>query len=277
MYAYVARRLLLIPALAYLLVVYALPVAHLLALSVWSAGPTVRPFAEIAGRPDFLRILATTLEIAMVMTVIAVILGYPVAYYLTQLSGRQLAVAMIFVLFPLLTSVLVRTFAWIALLGRVGVFNEMLMHIGVIAAPLPLLFNRTGVYIGLVHVQMPLAILAIYGVMRGIDRGLLRAAEALGASPIRVFWRVFLPLSLPGVSAGALLVFVGGVGAYATPLLLGGLRDMMLANAIGDQIENTLNWPLGAALSVVLLAMTVALLTVYFRLIGADRVWANRA
>jgi putative spermidine/putrescine transport system permease protein len=271
------RRWLLAPVFGYLLVFYLLPVARLLALSVWSSdGLTLRVFAEIFRRPEYLVILARTVEIAIITTLCALALAYPVAYYLSRLAGRALVVAIILVLLPFWTSILVRTFAWMALLGRVGFVNQLLIRLGLVEQPLALLFNRTGVYVGLVHVLLPFAILPIYSVMRGIDRRLLLAAESLGASPTKAFWRVFFPLSLPGVTSGALLVFIAAVGAFVTPALLGGVEDIMIAQLIAEQIERALDWPLGAALSVLLLIVTMVSLVGYFRLVGTDRMWAER-
>src|SRR5205807_5989285 len=163
---------------------------------------------------------------------------------------------MVLVLLPFWTSVLVRTFAWIVVLGRVGIINQTLILLGVLAKPLALVFNTVGVYIGLVHVLLPLMILPLYSVMRGIDSRLLLAADSLGASPRQTFLRVFLPLSLPGVTAACLLVFIGAAGAYITPALLGGAQDLMVAQLIYDQVNMALNWPLAAALTVVLLTAT---------------------
>ena len=163
----------------------------------------------------------------------------------------------IFVLLPLWTSVLVRTYAWMVLLGRNGVFNRWLIDIGVIADPLPLLNNFTGVLIGMVHVLLPYMVLPIYGAVRRLDPALVAAAEGLGASSWRIFWRVYLPLTLPGIFAGATIVFVLSLGFFITPALLGGGKVMMLAVLIEQQIHQTLNWPFAAALSAVLLALTL--------------------
>jgi ABC-type spermidine/putrescine transport system permease subunit I len=248
----------------------------MLALSVWADGFTSRPFTEILQRREYLIVLITTMRTALGVTLVTLLVAYPVAFYLLRLRGRALAVAMIFVLLPFWTSILVRTFAWMALLGRVGAINRLLLRLHLIEQPVAMLFNRTGVYIGLVHVLMPFAILPLYGVMRGIDRRLMLAAESLGASPARAFWRIFFPLSLPGVTAGALLVFIAAAGAFVTPALLGGPRDIMIAQLIAEQIERALDWPLGAALSLLLLGMTVVSLVAYFRLVGRDRMWADR-
>jgi ABC-type spermidine/putrescine transport system permease subunit I len=161
------------------------------------------------------------------------------------------------VLLPLWTSVLVRTYAWMVLLGRNGVFNRWLIDIGLITDPLPLLNNFAGVLIGMVHVLLPYMVLPIYGAVRRLDPALVAAAQGLGASNWRIFWRVYLPLTLPGIFAGATIVFVLSLGFFITPALLGGGKVMMLAVLIEQQIHQTLNWPFAAALSAVLLALTL--------------------
>ena len=264
------RRLLLLPVCVYLAVFYVIPIGSFLALSISGPnGPTMAVFAQIGDRPDVARSIVTSLKTALVTTVLALALSYPLAHYLTTLSGRSLGFAVSLVVLSLLTSILVRTYAWIALLGRVGVINSVLLETQLTQSPLDLIFNTTGVYIGLVHVLLPFSVLPIYSVMRGVDRNLLRAAESLGASPMGVFVRVYFPLTLPGVTSGALLVFIAAVGAYVTPVLLGGPRDLMIANLIGNEVELTLNWPLAAALSIIMLGVTLGVLVAYF--------WLNRS
>jgi ABC-type spermidine/putrescine transport system permease subunit I len=255
---------LLLPAILFFALFYLLPVGRLLTLSVWANGPTLAPFAEIFHRPEFVIILYNTLHVAIGATLLALLLGYPVAYYLSRSSGSVAALGMLFVAFPLLTSVLVRSYAWTALLGRTGMLNVALMHVGLIRAPLPLIFNRLGVYIGTVHAFLPLGIIPLYTAMRRIDRNLLKAAESLGASRLQTFLKIYFPLTLPGIAAGGLMVFIASASTFVTPVLLGGPKDLMIANLIGDQIEQTLNWPLGAALSVILLLVSVAGVTLYF-------------
>ena len=257
---------LLAPILIYFAAFFVLPVARLLVLSVWDNGPTVAPFVEITAHSEYLGVLARTAQLSIGVTLLTLLLGYPVAVYMTRLSGWALALGMFLVVFPLLTSVLVRSFAWIALLGRQGVVNQALIAMGIIEQPLKILFNQLGVYIGMVHVMLPIAVMTMYGVIKGIDARLLKAAEILGAPPFRVFLHVFLPLSAPGVAAAGLLVFIASASAYTTPVLLGGPRDTMLAALIGDQIQETLNWHLGAALSVVLLVTSIVAFTYYFRI-----------
>ena len=169
-------------------------------------------------------------------------------------------------LLPLWTSVLVRTYAWMVLLGRNGVFNRWLIEAGVISDPLPLLHNFNGVLIGMVHVLLPYMVLPIYGAVRRLDPALVAAAEGLGASNWRIFWRIYLPLTLPGIFAGAVIVFVLSLGFYITPALLGGGKVMMVAVMIEQEVRQTLNWPFAAALSAVLLALTLGVYTVAQRL-----------
>jgi ABC-type spermidine/putrescine transport system permease subunit I len=156
------------------------------------------------------------------------------------------------------TSVLVRTYAWMVLLGRNGVFNRWLIDAGIIADPLPLLHNFTGVLIGMVHVLLPYMVLPIYGAVRRLDPAVVAAAEGLGASNWRIFWRIHLPLTLNGIFAGSVLVFVLSLGFFITPALLGGGRVIMIAVLIEQEVRQTLNWPFAAALSAVLLAFTLA-------------------
>ena len=172
------------------------------------------------------------------------------------------AIGFAFVMLPLWTSVLVRTYAWMVLLGRNGVFNRWLIEAGVISDPLPLLHNFNGVLIGMVHVLLPYMVLPIYGAVRRLDPALAAAAEGLGASNWRIFWRIYLPLTLPGIFAGAVIVFVLSLGFYITPALLGGGKVMMVAVMIEQEVRQTLNWPFAAALSAVLLALTLGVYTV---------------
>jgi ABC-type spermidine/putrescine transport system permease subunit I len=264
-------RLLALPV-GFLVLVYVLPIGRLLLTSVWQGGGlTLAPYRTMLASPAFLRTVATTAELAVMVTLITGVLGYLVAFYLAQSSARVRAVGLLITVFPLLTSVLVRTFAWTTILGRTGLVNVLLLRIGIIEEPLALIFNRTGIYIGLVHVLLPLCVLPIYTTMLRIDGNLLRAGESLGASPVRVFATVYLPLTLPGVAAGGLLVFIAAAGSYITPLLLGSERDTMIAGLIGEQIDRSLNWSVGAAMSVVLLMTCLAGFALHGRVEAAGR------
>ncbi len=181
---------------------------------------------------------------------------------------------MILVLIPFWTSILVRSYAWMVLLGQEGIINEALLATGVRAEPMQLLNTRFAVYVGMIHILLPFMILPLYAVMRGIDRNLLRAAENLGASPGAVFRRIFLPLSLPGVAAGCLLVFILGLGFYITPALLGGQRDVMVSMLIQQQISQ-LKWGFGATLALILLIVALGIYLVFTRLLGVERVFGS--
>ncbi len=209
----------------------------------------------------------TTLRTALVVTLGTMLLGYPVALALSRLRRGAATVVLIVVLLPFWTSVLVRSYAWMVLLGRHGVINELLIGAGLIDAPLRLLNTSLAVHVAMIHILLPYMILPIASVLRQIDSALPRAAAGLGAPPWRVFLQIVLPLSLPGVAAGTLLVFVLSLGFYITPALVGGPRDLMLSMLIAQQVD-LLNWPYAACLSAALLAVTLLLIAAFQRLPG---------
>jgi ABC-type spermidine/putrescine transport system permease subunit I len=222
----------------------------------------------------YIRVFGITLQIALVTTIFTLLLGYPVAYALSSLSPGRANLLMILVLIPFWTSILVRSYAWMVLLGQEGIINEGLLAAGAISQPMQLLNTRLAVYVGMIHILLPFMILPLYAVMRGIDRNLLRAAGNLGAPPAAVFRRIFLPLSLPGVAAGCLLVFILSLGFYITPALLGGQRDVMISMLIQQQISQ-LKWGFGAALALVLLVMALGIYLIFTRLLGVERVYGS--
>jgi ABC-type spermidine/putrescine transport system permease subunit I len=259
------------PAVAFLVVFFALPVLRLLMLSI--EGGTLTHYEKALGDRLYLQVLWETIRIATFVTVVCLILGYPLAHFLATASPVPAAIGLAFLLLPFWTSVLVRTYAWMILLGRNGVLNRTLLDWGVIDRPMALLNNETGVVIGMVHVLLPYMVFPIYGVMRRVDRDLMRAAEGLGAPAIAVFRRIYFPLTLPGVIAGSTLVFVLSLGFFITPALLGGGRVMMVGVLIEQQIRQFLNWEFAAALSTVLLATALALYALLRRLPGGDIRW----
>jgi ABC-type spermidine/putrescine transport system permease subunit I len=245
-----------VPALVLLLVFFLFPVVRMLGFSV-EAG-TFEWYAKALGEGLYLGVFWNTFEIALLVTGICLLLGYPLGFLIATTTPAWATAGFIFVLLPLWTSVLVRTYAWMVLLGRNGVFNRWLIDAGIIADPLPLLHNFTGVLIGMVHVLLPYMVLPIYGAVRRLDPAVVAAAEGLGASNWRIFWRIHLPLTLNGIFAGSVLVFVLSLGFFITPALLGGGRVIMIAVLIEQEVRQTLNWPFAAALSAVLLAFTLA-------------------
>lgn len=266
-----------LPALALVVITMVLPVGWLFALSFFADDGSLSlvHYARLADQPSYARIFRATFEISALATAICIVLGYPLAYVLSQLPTRWANICMIGVLMPFWTSILVRTYAWLVLLQRQGLINTWGLKLGLWEAPLPLVHNLTGTVIGMVHVMLPFLVLPLYGSMRAIDRDYLKAAANLGASPARAFWMVFFPLSLPGLFAGTLIVFILCLGFYVTPAVLGGGRVIMVANRIANDIEIFFNWGAASALGVVLLVLTMIVLYAASRLVRLDRMFGG--
>jgi len=201
----------------------------------------------------FVDILLRTFTISAVVALLCALLGYPLAYFLATIPRRRANLMLILVLLPFWTSALVRTTAWVVLLQREGVVNNLLLSIGLIDAPLALIYNRLGVYIAMTHVLLPFLVLPLYGVMKGIGRDEMRAASSLGASPLRAFLRVYFPQTLPGLSAGMIIIFTLSLGYYITPAIVGGGADQMVSGSIAFYTNQSLNWGMAAALSLLLM------------------------
>lgn len=247
------------PLVLYMVVFYTLPVLAMLARSIMDPNLTLQNFVRLAGDGVFLRVFGNTLLTAVVVTVGTLLLGYPVALALSRMRRTAATFTLMVVLLPFWTSVLVRSYAWMVLLGRHGLVNEVLIAAELIHAPLRMLNTAFAVHLAMIHILLPYMILPIASVLRQMDPALPRAATGLGAAPVRVFSQVVLPLSMPGVIAGTLLVFVLSLGFYITPALVGGPHDMMLSQLIAQQVD-LLNWPYAACLSATLLAATLVLL-----------------
>ncbi|WP_068829634.1 ABC transporter permease [Pseudomonas sp. BMS12] len=227
-----------------------------------------------AATPDqaiYLDIFARTFWMGVVITVICLLLAYPLAYLLATLPTRTSNLLMILVLLPFWTSILVRVAAWIVLLQSGGLINGALMAMGIIDEPLQLVFNRAGVYVSMVHIMLPFMILPIYSVMKGISPSYMRAAISLGCHPFASFWRVYFPQTLAGVGAGCLLVFILSIGYYITPALLGSPSDQMISYFVAFYTNTTINWGMATALGGLLLFATMLLYVVYSWLVGASR------
>lgn len=213
----------------------------------------------------YLAVFGRTLLIGFTVTLLALALGYPLAYWISTLPERRANLAMILVLIPFWTSVLVRVAAWIVLLQSEGLVNRALIDVGLISQPLALLFNRVGVYISMTHILLPFMILPLYSVMKSIPPSYQRAAVSLGSHPFAAFWRVYVPQTYPGVGAGALLVFILAIGYYITPALLGGPNDQMVSYYVAYFTNVTINWGMACALGGLLLAATLVLYAIYGR------------
>lgn len=270
-----ADELLLVPALSWLGVFFVYPIGRLFYTSLFTPTLSLDNYARLGRSPVYLKVFANTFEISVTVTLISLLLGYPLAFLLATAKRRAAGLMLVAIVLPLWTSVLVRTYAWMVLLGRRGLVNEGLQTLGLTDAPLPLLYNRLGVTIGMVHVLLPFMVLPIYSVMKGIDVDLLKAAQNLGANRRQAFLRIYLPLSLPGLATGGLVVFVTALGFFVTPALLGGRGDTMIAMLIDVQVSQLLDWGLGSALAAVLFAVTAAVLFAVQRLTGAERLWVR--
>lgn len=260
--------LLLLPALALLLFVFLGPIGWFLSSALGELGSLSDIWGEakaILGAGAVFGAIVNTHIIALIVTLFVLLLGYPMAYGLSRARGLAFTAILVCIVLPYFTSIIVRTYAWMVLLGRNGIINNTLLGLGLISEPLPLMYNRTGVIIGMTYVLLPYMVLTLYSAMRAVDPRLMQAAEGMGASPFAVFWRVFLPLTLHGVVAGVLIVFILAVGFFITPALMGGPGDIMIAMLIEREIELTQDWPIAALMTVVLLMVTLTLYAVYSR------------
>ncbi|BBE08857.1 binding-protein-dependent transport systems inner membrane component [Mycoavidus cysteinexigens] len=266
------------PIIFYLLLTLALPIAQLLGLSFQPEGKLgLAHYGRLFLSPVYLQVLAITFKTAAYTTLFAVVGGYPVAYLITFAPSKFKSSLLFWVLLPFWTSFLVRTFGWMVLLGRNGMVNQILTRTGMTEAPLNLLYHFPAVLTGMIHAMMPLAILTMLSVMKNIDRTLPRASLTLGAKPARAFWTIYFPLSLPGVAAAALMVFVTSIGFFITPALLGGRKEIMMTQIIMDQIQSTLNWGFAGAVSMLLLVAVLAVFVLYSRLIGLSSLAGEKA
>jgi putative spermidine/putrescine transport system permease protein len=271
--------MILLPAMMVLLALFVYPLLGLADRSVYRprVGYTLEFYSRIWRVPVYLQVIGRTFRISAFVTLICLALGYPLAYLLATLRPRIARLLMIVVVLPFFTSIIVRTYAWMVLLGRNGIVNQYLTRLGLTQAPLPLLYNQGGVLIGMTYVLLPYMVLTVYSVMGGIDPGLIRAAHSLGASRWQAFRRVLLPLSLPGIAGGTLLVFILSLGFFITPALMGGPSDVMIAMLIEREVEFTLNWSFASALAVILLILTLIGFVGYNRIVRLERVFEARS
>ncbi|RWO63857.1 ABC transporter permease [Mesorhizobium sp.] len=260
-----------LPALTLITLFFVVPVVALLLRSVTEPVPGLQNYATLFGDGTYVRVFLNTFLVATVVTAVTVIVAFPVAWMLAIMPPALGSIVFGIIILSMWTNLLTRTYAWMVLLQRTGVINRTLMDIGLISEPLPLINNLTGVTIGMVYIMLPFMILPLVGTLRAIDPMTLRAAALCGASPFDAFRRILLPLSLPGIAAGGLMVFVMSLGYFVTPTLLGGTSNMMLAAMIAQMIQSLLNWGLGSAAAFILLLVTMALYALQLRLVGAKR------
>ncbi len=264
--------LLMAPLVLFLLVFYALPLFSMLSRSAVSdQGPTFAIFTNLFVDNSFWRVLGISATVGLVTTVLCLLLAYPLAYFMARLEQGTANALFVLVLVPFWTSILVRTYAWMVLLGRRGLINDALIGLGAIERPLQLLNSRTAVYIAMVHVLLPFMVLPLYSALRSLDWRLVMAARSLGAGSAATFLKIILPLSMPGGATGCLLVFTLAIGFYITPALLGGPNDMMISMLIETKIRQ-FDWPTAAAMAVVLLACVLAVVALFSRFVSVNAV-----
>ncbi len=265
--------LLVIPGAAWLILFGVVPLLVLVLMSFWTSTIyglssifTLDNYRTLINEPVYSRVLLKTLRVAVTVTVITLMLSYPVAYFIAQAKGARRTTLLLLLFVPFWSSYVVRTFVWLPMLGRSGLVNNVLGRLGIIDKPLNwLLYNEAATHVGLVYVYSLFMILPIYLSLDRLDLSLMEAASDLGAGPVRRFLRVVLPLTLPGITSGCVMVFLLTCGAYVTPQLLGGTSGLMVGNIIAAQYTSTNNWALGAALSVCLIVVVLLALAVFGR------------
>lgn len=223
---------------------------------------TIENYVKFFTDSYYLQVMATTVQVAFACTVISLVLAFPVAYFLARTTSRHKSLLVILIVFPLMVGNVVRAAGWMVVLGNQGFVNAVLAWIGIASEPVKILYTPTAVIIGIIAVVLPYMILTLQSVLEGIDYSVEEAALNLGAGPARTFFRITFPLTLPGVIAGTVLVFILCMNAYATPVLLGGPQFQMMAPTLYDQIARSTNWPFGAALAFILMAATLVLTVV---------------
>jgi putative spermidine/putrescine transport system permease protein len=264
--------LLLGPYFVLLLVFFMTPLLLMLAISVsrqsfgqleWTI--TFHHYVRFFSDSYYLSVLWDTIVLGLITTVCALLLGYPIAYHLSFTASRWKPMLIVFILSPLLVGIVIRCYGWMILLADRGLINATLMQHGWITKPLPLMYNKFGVTLALVHVFLPFMVLSLTGVLKRIDPQLIEASKTLGASPRRAFFEVTLPLSLPGILAGSLLVFSLAISSFVVPILVGGFKVHVLPMIVYEQVLSVFDWPFGAANAFVLLVISIALIAVYIK------------
>ena len=261
------------PAILLILVILVIPVGWLFYVSFIGADGrfSLENYERMLKRKSYLRIFQTTFEISFLTTGLCILIGYPLAYFIAGLPNRIANLCLITVLLPFWTSLLVRTYAWLVLLQKRGLVNEWAISMGLWDEPITMVHNMTGTLIGMVHIMLPFLILPVYAAMKAIDRDLMKAASNLGASPRRAFWTVYFPLTLPGLFAGSLMVFILCLGFFVTPAVLGGGKVTMVSMKIVSNIELFVNWGAASALGVVLLVSTMVILWIASRFLTLEK------
>jgi ABC-type spermidine/putrescine transport system permease subunit I len=265
--------LLMLPAFALLAVVFLGPLAWFFAQTLFlqNDASLLAQIREVIASRVMLDAIVTTNWISLLVSASTLLMGYPIAYYLANRRGLRFTLVVFCIIVPYFTSIIVRTYSWMVLLGRTGLINRVLQDTGLTDAPLHLLYNKTAIVIGMTYVLLPYMVLTLFSAMRSIDRNLLLAARGMGANGMMTFCRVYFPLSRDGVISGALIVFILSIGFFITPALMGGPSDVMVAMLIERSVELTLDWSTASVMSLYLLAVTLVLYAIYYRVTDLRR------
>jgi len=267
--------LLLLPCAAWIVIFFLVPLALMTWRSLTHDGFTTAIYAELMTSPQYIKVTITSLKIVILTTAATLLIGYPIAYALTISGGWTRIAILTLVTIPYWVDVIVRSFSWLIVLGDNGILNKALMQIGLIGQPLPLLYNLTSVLLAMIQILLPMMIITLFGAMLRIDRNLLLAAKIHGATDFQAFRFVFFPLSLPCVTGACLLVFVIGLGFYVTPALLGSPAETMISQTIMIEATENFDYERASAAGVLLLLITIAMVTVYNRYFGLERLWGG--
>ena len=277
-------KFLMAPTLGWLTVFFVLPMLIVVAVSFASRTPygqvvfdwTLHNYARFL-EPLYLSIFAQTLLVALVTTIFTVLLGYPLAYYIAQLPKRWQQPGLILCMIPFWINFLIRSYAWVIILRAQGVLNTLLLKAGIIDQPLQLLYNEGAVMLGMIYALLPFMILPIYVSIEQLDHRLLEAASDLGAKPFTAFRKITLPLTMPGVAAGTILVFISSLGMFVVPAVMGGAKSALVGNLIQNQFLSARDWPFGSALSIMLAILSLVLITLYYRTLQIQKGGSDHA
>ena len=267
------------PLFLLLLVFYLYPLLSLFPDSIRYKGEfSLEHYRHFFREPLYGIILLRTMRISLYVTVLCFLIGYPVAYFLANLKNQRLRnILMICVLLPFFTSILVRSYAWVVLFQTTGLVNQALLALGLVEKPLTILYTEFAVLVGMVHILLPFMVLPVYSLLNNMDPNLLRAARNLGAGPVRAFFKVTFPLSLPGVGSGVMFTFILSLGFFITPALLGGPKTLMISTLIEQQINRHLNWDFAGAIASILLATTIVAVLIFDKVVGLDKIYREQA
>jgi mannopine transport system permease protein len=260
-----APDLALVPFIVVMVLLFVLPTLRMLSRSVLEPAPGFGNYLTVIDNPLYRQVFVTTFSVGALVTLISIVLAFPVAQFVLRSGPLMRSLVFAAVLVPFWTSLLIRVYGWTFILQRTGVVNGTLQWLGLITRPLKLMYNEGAVLVGITHYMLPFMVFSIYAALKSVDPRLAPAAATMGARPLRVFVKVTLPLVMPGIIAGSLLVFIGTIGFFVTPALMGSPADMMVANLITFQAKEALNWPLAAAIASALVCAVSLLAWIYFR------------